>query len=232
MEELTQEAAKIGITISASQQLLFSQLLTELKAWNEHTNLTAIREDSAIIKKHFLDSLSVLSAIPKDTKTLVDIGAGAGFPGLPLAIMNPNIQITLVESVAKKVAFIEHAIKTLDLKNAIVINARAEELSRNADFRDTFDVATARAVAELSTLVEYTLPFVRAGGVFIAQKKAGTEETMLAETAIKTLSGSITTSIPITIADLEPRQLILISKIKNTPKEFPRAFGLPSRKPL
>jgi 16S rRNA (guanine527-N7)-methyltransferase len=232
MDEFVQAASQLHINITTEQQALFALLLSELKLWNEHTNLTAIREDVAIINKHFLDSLTLLPSIPHNTLSLVDIGTGAGFPGIPLAIMKPEMNVVLIESISKKIAFLEHSVKTLKLPNVKIIQGRAEELSQTSELRETFDVATARAVAELRTLVEYTLPFVKVGGVFIAQKSTGTEEAALAEHAIMLLGGKIQKYIPISQSTLENRQLIIISKIKTTPKEYPRGFGLAMRKPL
>jgi 16S rRNA (guanine527-N7)-methyltransferase len=217
---------------NSEQKKAFETLLTELKAWNAHTNLTAIREDKDIIAKHFADSLSVLQAISNTAKNLIDIGTGAGFPGLPIAIMRPDIAVTLVESVGKKTAFIEHIKKTLALTNVTVINARAEDVAQLPEHREQYDVATARAVAELTTLSEYVLPFIKVGGIFIAQKNVGNDEIVSAENALHILGGKIERQIPITISGLSDRQLIVIAKIHATPKEYPRHSGIPAKKPL
>jgi 16S rRNA (guanine527-N7)-methyltransferase len=218
--------------LTETQKDLFAKLLTELQAWNKHTNLTGIREDKDIRLKHFADSFSVLQAIPATAKTLVDVGTGAGFPGLPIAIMRPDIHVTLIESVAKKTAYLEHVINVLNLSNVTVVLGRAEELAHTPEYREKFDVVTARAVAELRILAEYTLALLKVGGIFIAQKNAGQEEITHAENAIKTMGGSVLKQIPLNIAGLTERQLIVITKTKPTSAEYPRKSGLPAKKPL
>ena len=232
MDELIEGAKNFGIELNLTQKAQFSTFLDELKLWNERTNLTAIREDDDIIKKHFLDSLSVLSAIPKNTQTVIDVGTGAGFPGLPIAIAEPNISVTLLESSDKKVEFLKHIVSKLELKNVIVLSGRAEDGGKNLSHREKYDVATARAVANLATLAEYLLPFIRIGGKMIAQKSAETPEIDGAKNAIEILGGGNLQIIPIIIRDLEPRNLIVIEKIKSTPSEYPRRIGVPSKKPL
>ncbi|MCC2630635.1 MAG: methyltransferase GidB [Candidatus Paceibacter sp.] len=232
MDELATNAAKLGIACTASQLEAFSNFLHELQTWNTHTNLTAIRADSDVIIKHFLDSLTVLQAIPQNTKKLIDVGTGAGFPGLPIAIMRPDILVTLVESVGKKTDFLAHSIKTLDLKNVNIINTRAEELAKDPTHRELYDVATARAVAELRVLAEYTLPFIKVGGVFIAQKTANTNEVELAKNALEILGSEIAQRISILIPQLSGRELIVIKKLHPTPPDYPRAVGQASKKPL
>jgi 16S rRNA (guanine527-N7)-methyltransferase len=190
----------------------FSILLQELMKWNEHTNLTAIRTKDEIVLKHFRDSLSVLEALPSDATTLIDIGSGAGFPGLPIAIVRPDLEITMVESVQKKVRFIEHVVSTLKLENAIVLNVRAETLAQDKKYHEHFDVAIARAVAVLPTLIEYALPLIKAGGIFIAQKNTGSVLREKPEEALQKYGGNIERIIPIEIAGLSPRELVVIKK--------------------
>lgn len=229
MDDLVQGASAMGIALTKDQQEKFAIFLRELKAYNEHTNLTAIRDDAGIIKKHFLDSLSVLQAIPETARTLIDIGSGPGFPGLPIAIMKPELHVTLLEVTAKKTAFLNHIVQTLGLTNVTVVTTRAEEAAKENNFREQFDVATARAVAELRTLVEYAMPFIKVGGIFIAQKMSGQTEIDEAQNAISVLGGTLNQTISL---QAEERQLIVIKKIKPTPAEYPRRIGLATKKPL
>ena len=229
MKDLPKDIGEIGINLTVEQNAQFSTYLDELKSWNKRTNLTAIEEDNEIISKHFFDSLSVLRAIPENAGTLADVGTGAGFPGLPIKIARPNLKVTLIESVGKKVEFLKHIVQILKLEDVEVIQERAEEVGRDRRFREQFDVVTARAVAALPTLCEYALPLLRVGGVFVAQKgatpesgQAGEEEILGAQTALEILGGKIVKKIPIYIEGVPARQLIVIEKIKPTPVEYPR----------
>lgn len=228
MDDLVKGVENMGISLTEAQQETFATFLHELKAYNDHTNLTAIRDDAGIIKKHFLDSLTVLSAIPKNATSLIDIGTGAGFPGLPIAIMMPNLQVTLLESIGKKTTFLNQIVEKLNLQNVTVINGRAEDVISEKNLREQFDVAVARAVAELRMLVEYTLPFVKVGGIFIAQKSAGETEVAHAQNALTTLGGKIVKQIPLA----DDRQLIIIEKAKATPADYPRRAHIIAKKPL
>ena len=232
MDELTNGARALNVDLDSTQISQFEKLMEELKAWNEHTNLTAIRDDEGIIKKHFLDSLSVIQAIPKEAKNLIDVGSGAGFPGLPIAIVRPDLSVTLLEASEKKVEFLKHAVSALGLKNASAVNGRAEDIGKNPEHREKYDVAAARAVAELKVLAEYALPFVKIGGIMIAQKSADSPELENSKNALEILGGSNPKLVPIEIQGLEPRQLVIISKTKPTPSEYPRRSGMPSKKPL
>ncbi len=164
-------AQKLGITLTDEQKQSFQTLLTSLLEWNKSMNLTGITDEQEIITKHFLDSLTLLSHIPATATKLIDIGTGAGFPGLPLAIMRPDLEITLLEAAAKKVSYLEACISALGLTKVTAIHGRAEDFAKLPEFREQYDVATARAVAQLSTLSEYVLPFIKVGGIFIAQKE-------------------------------------------------------------
>ncbi len=232
MEELVTGAKNVHVDLTPTQEASFAIMLKELKAWNEHTNLTGITIDIDIIRKHFIDSLSVIQAIPKDAQTLIDIGTGAGFPGLPIAIIRPDLKITLVESTGKKVQYLNYIIAKLGLTNVTTINARAEEIAHTPEYREQFDVATSRAVAELRVLLEYAIPLLKTKGTLIAQKNTGNEEISNAVNALNALDSSLTTQIPIHIKDLPERQLIVITKDKPTGKEFPRRSGIPAQKPL
>ncbi len=164
---------------------------------------------------------------------LIDIGAGAGFPGLPLKIALPELHLTLLETTGKKVAFLRHIIAQLQLRDALAIQARAEDLGRDPAYREEYAVAVARAVANLATLLEYALPFVRQGGVFIAQKGVDVDdEIRQAQRALDVLGGRVRASVPVQLPGLEPRHLIVVEKIAATPAAYPRRAGVPARKPL
>lgn len=210
----------------------FETYLQELLAWNAKMNLTGITKPEEIRLKHFEDSLTLLPYIPVDTKNIIDIGAGAGFPGLPIKIARPNISVTLIDSVGKKVDFLKHIIEKLNLENCEALVSRAEELAHNPNYREKFDIAVARAVAPLPVLVEYCLPFIKVGGIFIAQKNIGTDEVKNAEKAIEMLGGKIESEVPINNPDLPGRMLVIIKKISSTPKEYPRKTGKPLKNPL
>ncbi|MFZ2038394.1 MAG: 16S rRNA (guanine(527)-N(7))-methyltransferase RsmG [Minisyncoccia bacterium] len=232
MEELRVEAEKMGIRLSKGQLESFDIFFNELTEWNEKFNLTAIKEKDEVLKKHFVDSLTIIPYLPKDAKKVIDIGSGAGFPGLPIKIAQPELNMTLTDSTGKKVNFINNVIQKLGLKGTIAINNRAEEIGQSDRYREKFDVALARAVAYLPVLCEYTLPLVRVGGIFIAQKAVSDSEVEDSKRAIEILGGKIKEIIKIDVAGLTDRQLIIIEKIRETPDEFPRLPGLPKQNPL
>lgn len=221
-----------NIDLSPGQKIQFETLMRELLAWNQKLNLTSITNKDEIEIKHFLDSLSVVDSIPKDAKSLVDIGSGAGFPGIPIKIVRPDLKVTLLETAAKKVAAMQSIISTLGLSGIEAIQARAEDAGRDPKFREHFDVATARAVAALPVLVEYALPLIRPGGILIAQKTAGQKEIEDAENAIRILGGKLKEVLHVKLPSLADRQLVVIEKISITPPEYPRRAGLPTKKPL
>jgi 16S rRNA (guanine527-N7)-methyltransferase len=235
METLTHDAHGFGITLTDAQQEAFETFYRELCAWNARVNLTAITERDAVIVKHFLDSLSVGLALQQiaPTARLIDIGSGAGFPGLPLKIAFPDLRVTLLEATGKKVQFLSHVIAQLNLRDATAIHARAEDLARFPAHREQYDVAVARAVSSLATLLEYALPFVRVGGVFVAQKGAEVEEEIRSATrALEMLSGNVREIVPVRLPGLEPRHLVVVEKTAATPARYPRRAGAPERKPL
>jgi 16S rRNA (guanine527-N7)-methyltransferase len=231
MDLLLIEAKKIGITLTQEQTEQFTSFLNLLQKENEEINLTAITETKDIILKHFVDSISVVPFIPKNALSIIDVGSGAGFPGIPLAIVRPELLVTLLEATTKKVNFLNKVIETLRLKNVKTLNARAEEAGQDLRFREQFDVVLARAVAETKVLAEYTLPFVKIGGFVIAQKDA-TENIVGAEKAIKTLGGDIQDIVPIKISGLSDRNLVIIRKTSNTIDKYPRRPGSPEKKPI
>ncbi|MBI5302362.1 MAG: 16S rRNA (guanine(527)-N(7))-methyltransferase RsmG [Chloroflexi bacterium] len=233
MKNLTDAARAFQVALTTQQLDAFEIYLRELTEWNTRVNLTAIIERDQVVLKHFLDSLSVVPALPTDARTLLDVGSGAGFPGVPLKIVRPELRVTLLESVGKKVAFLQHLIARLDLRDTAAIHARAEDLAREAAHRDKYDVVVARAVADLAVLAEYALPFVRVGGVFIAQKGVAIDdEVQRATRALRILGGQVSAITPVQLPGLEPRHLVVIAKIAPTSETFPRRAGIPERKPL
>ncbi len=236
MEKLVKEVSSlVGINLSAKQVAAFQRYETELLAWNARFNLTAIRDSEAIRSKHFLDSLTcVLAWRDRPPENLIDIGTGAGFPGIPLKIVCPRMRLTLVESVGKKLDFCRHIVDTLGLDQVTLIKARAEELGRQAQHREKYDWAVARAVANLPVLAEYLLPLVSVGGRMLAQKgESGPAEAHNAEKAIHILGGRLQQLVPVLLPGVvEERYLVVVEKIKATPPGYPRRVGLPARKPI
>jgi 16S rRNA (guanine527-N7)-methyltransferase len=203
--------------------------------WNQRFNLTAIRDVEGIRVKHFLDSFScVLAWKANPPSRLIDVGTGAGFPGIPLKILYPGMKLTLVESVGKKAAFCQHIVETLKLDGVEVINGRAEALGQNPNHREQYDWAVARAVANMNALAEYLLPLVKVGGMALAQKgESGPAEAQSAEQAMKLLGGKLQQVIPLNLPGVvEDRYLVLIDKIHATPPKYPRKPGMPAKDPL
>ena len=236
MEKLKQDVLNLlGVQLSAAQLAAFERYLRELVEWNSRFNLTAIRDEDGIRTKHFLDSLSChLVLRDKPPRRLVDIGTGAGFPGIPLKILYPAMQLTLVESVGKKVEFCRYVVETLNLERVDVVQARAEDLGQMAAHREKYDWAVARSVASMAILAEYLLPLVRVSGAILAQKgQNGPAETQQAEKALTLLGGHLRHLNPIHLPGVaEDRYLIVVDKIAATPPRFPRRVGIPSKTPL
>lgn len=225
-------AKQFGVELTSTQVDQFDIHFRELVAWNERTNLTSIVEYDAVAVKHFLDSLS-LAPIVRDAKSLIDIGSGAGFPGLPLKIARPDLRVTLLEATGKKVTFINHIIAMLELRDVRAIHARAEDCGHDQEHREHYDAAVVRAVAEMATLAEYAMPFVRVGGIFVAQKgKDIGEEMQRAQHAIALLGGRLREIVPVQLPGIEARHLIVIEKIAATPAQYARRAGMPEKKPL
>lgn len=226
----------LGLELSADQQQAFERYAQELISWNEtRVNLTAITDPLAVEMRHFLDSLSVLRAVPMLPHTrVIDVGAGAGFPGLPLRIACPAIQLSLLEATGKKITFLEHVVETLNLNNVKLINLRAEEAGQEAAYREQYDVVLARAVAHLPILAEYLLPLCRIGGRCVALKgESAATEVSVAEHALKLLGGRMAQLTPVELPHVaETHYLIVIEKIAATPPHYPRRPGIPSKKPL
>jgi 16S rRNA (guanine527-N7)-methyltransferase len=236
MEKLTQDIFHLlGIRLSPRQVSLFSRYEQELVEWNARFNLTAIRDPESIRAKHFLDSLScVLAWKDSPPACLIDIGTGAGFPGIPLKILYPALSLVLVESVGKKAEFCRHLASTFGLERVEVTQARAEEVGQDKKYRERFDWSTARAVANLPILVEYLLPLVRVGGAILAQKgESGPAEAHASEKSIRLLGGRLRQLIKVDLPGVaEERYLVVIDKIAATPPNYPRRVGIPSKKPL
>ena len=236
MEKLIHDAQTLfNVHLTGRQVLALATYEKELMSWNEKFNLTAIRDVEGIRIKHFLDSFScVLAWKANPPSRLIDVGTGAGFPGIPLKILYPSMQVTLVESVGKKAMFCQHMIELLKLDGVDVVNARAETLGQDARHREKYDWAVARAVAKLSVLCEYLLPLVKVKGTMLAQKgESGPAEAQSAEKAMKLLGGKLEQVIPLNLPGVvEDRYLVLVNKIHATHPKYPRHAGHPAKEPL
>jgi 16S rRNA (guanine527-N7)-methyltransferase len=236
MEKFRQDVVTVaGLNLTAQQISAFARYEKDLLDWNSRFNLTAIREKEGIRTKHFLDSLSCLVAMEgRSFSRLIDIGTGAGFPGIPLKIALPHLQLTLVESVGKKVGFCQHVVQALNLDKTEVLQVRAEELAQDPNYREKFDWAVGRAVANMSTLLEYLLPFVRLGGAILAQKgTSGPVETQSSQNAAQLLGGRLRILHKLELPGVvEERYLVVFDKVARTPLHYPRRIGIPSKTPL
>ncbi len=238
MERLTRGARKLDITLNEGHLALFRTYHEELVAWNQRFNLTAITDYEGVQVRHFLDSLSCLLALPRPDlqagARVIDVGAGAGFPGVPLKIICPGLSLTLLEATKKKVDFLDHLVRRLGLRGVKVIHGRAEELGQHVGHREQYDWALARAVAEMPTLAEYLLPLTRVSGGMLAQKgENGPAEVHAAEEAIHILGGRVKKLLPVDLHGLaETRYLVLVDKVAATPAKYPRRPGMPAKRPL
>lgn len=236
MEKLVRDIRSlVGIQLSPRQVSAFQRYESELLEWNIKYNLTAIREPEGIRTKHFLDSLTCLLAWrDHPPQTLIDIGTGAGFPGIPLKIVYPSLKLTLVDSVGKKLDFCHHVAGALGMSNVVCIQARAEELGLQREHREHYDWAVARAVANMPVLAEYLLPLVKVGGAALAQKGAsGPHEAHSAQQAFQILGGHLRQVIPVLLPGVaEERFLVVVDKVSATPPGYPRRIGLPARRPI
>lgn len=232
-EKMIINVDKLGINLSEIQLKQFYNYMNLLIEWNKKINLTAITEPDEIILKHFVDSLTISKYISDGTK-VVDVGTGAGFPGIPLKIVRQDVDITLLDSLQKRINFLDEVINELNLEKITTIHSRVEDFGKNKKYREEFDIATSRAVANLSTLSEYLLPLVKVGGKVISMKGSLIQEELEnSKNAIKILGGQIekVDEFDLPNSDIS-RNIVLIDKIKTTPNRYPRKAGEPSKKPL
>ena len=230
---LLSDAEKLGLSVSSQQLDRFEKLAELLVEQNKTMNLTAITDHDGIAVKHFADSISVLSAVEfKSGAKVLDVGTGAGFPGIPLLIMKPDIDLTMLDSTAKKLKYVANTVDSLGL-NAKVLHSRAEEAAQKPEYRESFDIVCSRAVAALNILCEYCLPFVKKDGIFAAMKGAkAQEEIEVANNAIKTLGGEIIDKKSFTLSDGAERTIIIIKKISQNLPKYPRPSAQIAKKPL
>jgi 16S rRNA (guanine527-N7)-methyltransferase len=236
MDKLIHAARQLfGVHLTGRQVAALISFENELLAWNEKFNLTAIRDMEGIRTKHFLDSFScALAWQDNPPRRLIDVGTGAGFPGIPLKIIYPSMELTLVESVGKKAAFCRHVVATLKLDGVDVVTARAEEMGQMPAQRESYDWAVARAVAHLPILAEYLLPLVQVGGRMLAQKgHNGPAEVHNADKAFRLLGGQMRQLLSVTLPGVaEERYLLVVDKVAATPPQYPRKPGFPAKQPL
>lgn len=233
IEKINTQTQKLGINISNEQAEKFYLYTNMLLEWNEKINLTAITEQNEIIQKHFIDSLTINKYVNENAK-IIDVGTGAGFPGIPLKIVREDISVTLLDALNKRINFLNEVIEQNELTNIETIHARAEEAGKNKALRESFDIATSRAVAPLNVLVEYLLPLVKIGGKCICMKGSNAkEEIENSRKAISILGGKIEKieELELPNSDIK-RTIIVIKKEKNTPAKYPRKAGTPSKMPI
>lgn len=226
---------ELGLDITKKQEDQFLKYYEILVETNKVMNLTAITELDEVIVKHFIDSLLIVKSIDMNQcNNLIDVGTGAGFPGIPIKIMFPNINVTLLDSLNKRLKFLNNVIEELKLSNIDTVHGRAEDLGHNSNYREQFDLCVSRAVANLSTLSEYCIPFVKINGKFVSYKSSvSSEEIMESEKAIKVLGGKIISKdiLELPCSDMK-RTLVVINKIKSVSKKYPRRAGIPSKEPI
>lgn len=233
IEKMQEKSKDLGVRFLVEQTEQFFEYMNLLIEWNEKMNLTAITDPEEIILKHFIDSITILKEI-EDNSKIVDVGTGAGFPGIPLSIMNPTLKITLVDSLNKRLIFLQEVVNKLQLKNIEIVHARAEEFGQNKKYRESFDISTSRAVANLSTLSEYLIPLVKVGGKVISMKAADAQQEINeAKKAVEVLGGIIEKIDEFNLPQSDiGRTVIIIRKEKTTPNKFPRKPGTPSKEPI
>ena len=235
MELLQKTLVQLNISTERETILKFEKYMRLVLRWNEKVNLTAIKEEKDFIKKHFVDSILCADFDEfKKAKTVVDVGTGAGFPGVPLAILFPEKEFLLIDSLDKRMKIVRDLIETVEIPNVTALHGRAEDLAANPAYREQFDVCVSRAVAKLPVLAEYCLPFVRTGGFFLAYKSAGTEkERLRAENASRRLGGGKIEEKRLSLAGVDGGHIFfVVEKIADTPAKYPRKAGIPSKRPL
>jgi len=235
LNEFKKKAKAIDVLLNEEQLDSFSEFMGFMIEWNDRVRLTSITEATEVIDKHFIDSLTALKAqVIKDYDKVLDLGTGGGFPGIPLKIINPTIDLTMLDSRLKKIEYLEEVIKVFELKNTVAIHGRAEDYGQLANYREQFNIVVSRAVANLTVLSEYCLPFVKKDGYFIAMKGTKSdEEVNEAKKAIKTLGGAIEEVIEFQLPGTDyDRSIILIKKVGHTPKKYPRTPGKPKKNPI
>lgn len=225
----------IGITLDEKQKQQFDKFYELLVEWNKVMNLTGITEYEEVNEKHFVDSLSIVKAIDmSQVKSVIDIGTGAGFPGIPLKIAFPHLKVVLLDSLNKRINFLNTVIAELGLENIETIHGRAEDFAKQAEYREKFDLCVSRAVANLATLSEYCIPYVEKGGMFVPYKSGEIdEEVEQAKKAVHVLGGKLEDVIKFQLPGTEIRRsFVVIKKVQNTAKKYPRKAGLPSKEPI
>lgn len=232
---LDKKLRNIGIELNNRQLEQFNKYYELLIEWNKIMNLTGITEYEEVVEKHFVDSLVLVKVCDvKDIHTLIDVGTGAGFPGIPLKIAFPHIRVTLLDSLNKRIKFLNHVIDELELKEVCTIHGRAEDYARQEDYRESYDLCVSRAVANLATLSEYCLPYVRTGGLFISYKSGDIDEEMEgSEKAIQLLSGRVEEVVRFHLPGTDIyRSFVKINKVKKCSMKYPRKAGLPGKEPI
>ena len=237
METLAQGAGEAGVFLTREQLDQFETYYQELARWNRRVNLTSITGYQEVQVGHFLDSLTVCLAAPEilsSRSRVVDVGAGGGFPGLPLKLAFPGIHLVALDSVGKKAAFLEHLVSLLELDGVEVLTGRAEDLAHRPELRESFDLALARGLARLPVLLEYSLPFCRMGGKTVVHKHGNLEaELKGAARALETLGGRLGSEVPVQVTGLtDNRVLVVVEKVAVTPERYPRRTGVPAKRPL
>ena len=230
-----QELETLGIRLMDVQKRQFDRYYELLIEWNRVMNLTGITEYDEVNLKHFTDSLTIVRIKDmENVSTLIDVGTGAGFPGIPVKIAFPHIKVTLLDSLNKRIKFLNQVVEELDLEDVVTLHGRAEDYAKKEEYREQFDLCASRAVANLSTLSEYCLPFIKKGGCFVSYKSADSdEEIQQSEKALDILGGKIEKVDKFVLPGSDMgRALVMIEKVKNTPRKYPRKAGVPSKEPL
>ena len=232
---LTKKVKELSIVLNDKQTQQFEQYYNILVEWNKVMNLTAITEYEEVVEKHFLDSLTIVNAIHVEKiETLIDVGTGAGFPGIPLKIAFPHLKVTLLDSLNKRIKFLNEVIDLLELDDIKTIHGRAEDYAKQAEYREQYDICVSRAVANLATLSEYCLPYVKVDGLFVPYKSGEIDEELKSsEKAVSILGGKVEEVVKFQLPGTDiGRSFVKIHKIKETKKKYPRKAGMPTKEPL